>query len=73
MVVTTAMKAAIWHAFMVQALQIEAQENLEYGPHPKGSSTTTTETGTGTSLEWRVPLPQPGGSVSPGPKAASAL
>jgi len=28
--------------------------------------------GTGTALEWRVPLPQPGGPVSPGPGAAAA-
>jgi len=28
--------------------------------------------GTGTVLEWRVPLPDPSGPVSPGPEAASA-
>jgi two-component system, NarL family, sensor histidine kinase DevS len=36
-------------------------------------STGPADQGAGTALEWRVPLPPPGGPVSPGPGTASAL
>ncbi len=45
--------ASIWHDFMTQALQIEATEAAEYGPHPRGHAHTSTagsgQTGTGPS------------------------
>jgi penicillin-binding protein 1A len=41
--------AAIWHDFMVQALQIEATEATEFGPHPHGHAAASSSAGTGTS------------------------
>ncbi len=36
--------AIIWHNYMVQALQILANEQVEYGPHKAGQTTTTVTT-----------------------------
>ena len=41
--------ALIWRSFTVQALQIEATEQAEFGPHPKHvSSSSSSQSGTGT-------------------------
>jgi penicillin-binding protein 1A len=64
--------AEIWHSFMVQALQIEAAENLEYGKHPhKTSSSSSAGTGTvpyqgtGTSIAPATPSGGTGTSATP--------
>ena len=65
--------ANIWHTFMVQALQIQTEENAEYGSHPKSRSSSSVGTesssgsgeGTGTVL---APQPSaPTSSTTPAP------
>jgi penicillin-binding protein 1A len=61
--------AAIWHTFMVQALQIQAQENIEYGHHAsaKSASGTGTAAPVGTAPAPASTAPSGGTGTSPAP------
>ena len=57
--------AIIWHNFMVQALQILANEQAEYGPHKAGQTATTLTTQSLIPSTGGGPYTTPGAATTP--------